>query len=220
MTLKMPNPKFDKKRPVSWSAISSFEYDPSQWHRKYVIHGKCSKELCLVNEEGRKCPLKETSVEMEFGKMVGKKFETDIFYLPELGRLSRMEYPFHVSFSNIPLIGFADSFCDKTNKKLLELKTGVKKWDQKRVDNHKQIDMYLLMNYLINKVKPEDVECRLAWLPTKKIMNKNLTTEILFVDPLIPKIFKTTRTMVDILNFGNKIKKVVSDMEKYAIAHD
>lgn len=209
--------QFNKDRPVSWSQISSFEYSPEQWHKKYVLHGKCTKELCLMIEEGRKCPLKETSVEMEFGKMVGERLASDPLYLPEVPRLSKYEHPFKVSWKGIPLVGYADNFCEMTKRKIYEFKTGVKKWDQKRVDGHGQLDMYALQNYLIESIRPEEVELTLVWLPTKKTMQKTLKTEISFVEPIVPQIFKTKRTMVQCLEFANRIERTVKEMEKYAL---
>ena len=44
------------KKPISWSSISSFNYDKKQWYRSYVL--------------GIKDP---PSKEMEFGSYIGKK---------------------------------------------------------------------------------------------------------------------------------------------------
>lgn len=192
---------FNKTRPISWSAISSFEYSPEQWYKKYVL-----------NEP------QDTSREMEFGKVIGKKLETDPTFLPMIERHSKMEHPFNVVFNKIPLVGYADSFCDKTHKKLSEFKTGKKAWDQKRADHHGQIDMYLLMNYITKKIKPEDVDITLVWMPTQD----NGDFSISFVEPIEKniKIFKTKRTMTDILRFGQRINSVYKAMEDYCQNHD
>lgn len=190
---------FLKKRPLSWSAISSFEYDPAQWHKRYVLNEK-----------------DEPSKEMVFGSLIGKKIEKDSSYIPEIIRHSKMEHPFKVVFDGIPLVGYADSFCDRTFRKLLEIKTGKKAWDQKRVDGHGQLDMYLLMNFITNKIRPEDVEISLCWLPTKE----NGDFSISFIEPVKPKIFKTKRTMKQILEFGAKINRIVKEMEEYAKRHE
>jgi len=187
--------EFLKNRPLSWSAISSFEYDPSQWYESYIL-GKRS-----------------SSREMEFGSMIGKKLETDPTFLPMIERHSKMEHPFNVVFNKIPLVGYADTFCDKTNKKLGEFKTGKKAWNQKRVDEHGQLTMYCLMHYITHKVKPEDVDITLVWMPTQD----NGDFSISFVEPIEKniKIFKTKRTMMQILAFGSRINKVIKEMEDY-----
>lgn len=191
-------------RPLSWSSMSSWEWDPKEWALKYL--------------EG-----KETSpnAEMIFGSKIGKKLETDPSFLPMIPRHSKMEHAFNVSLSGILLVGYADSFCTKTNKKLSEFKTGVKTWDKKRVDEHGQLTMYCLMNYITNKIKPEDVEIQLAWMPTKREETGNFEVTISFIEPIEEniKIFKTKRTMVDILKFAAYIKEIHKQMQSYALAY-
>lgn len=192
-----------KARPLSWSSISSFEYDPKKWARSYL--------------DG----IKESSPEMEFGSAIGKKLEIDPTFLPQIPRHSKMEHAFNVSLSGILLTGFADSFCTVTNKKLAEFKTGVKKWDQKRVDEHHQLTMYVLMHYVTTKIPPEEVDIQLVWMPTQKHETGDFMTKISFVEPIEEniKIFKTRRTMVDILKFADKIKRTYEEMCEYALKY-
>lgn len=189
-----------QNRPLSWSAISSFEYDKEQWYKRYILNEK-----------------QAPSREMEFGKMIGKKLETDPTFLTMIPRYSKMEHPFNVVFNGIPLIGYADTFCDITNKKLGEFKTGKKSWEKKRVDGHGQLDMYLLMNFVTHKIKPEDMEIFLAWMPTQE----NEDFSISFVEPIEQniKIFQTKRTMQDILLFGKRIKDTVEAMQRSVDNH-
>lgn len=194
--------KFLEGRPLSWSAISSFDYDPEQWYQRYVLGEKSSE-----------------TVEMKFGKVVGERLASDPTYLPQVPRLSKYEHPFVVTYKKIKLVGYGDSFCDITKKKLFEYKTGVKPWTQKRADEHGQITIYLFMHYLVEKIRPEEMLCKLVWLPTKKKMNPNLTTEISFVEPVVPKIFTTKRTLIQVLFFGKKIEETVKAMEQYARNH-
>lgn len=192
---------FDKTRPLSWSAISSFEYDPEQWYKKYVL-----------KEED------PASKEMLFGSLIGKQLEKNSSFLPSIIRHSKMEHCFKVTFGKIPLVGYADSFCTITNRKLAEYKTGKKAWDQKRVDEHGQLTMYCLMNYITEKISPEEIDITLIWMPTQE--NGDFT--ISFVEPIEEniKIFKTKRTMQDILKFGARIKSTVKAMEEYAQNHE
>lgn len=192
---------FDKTRPLSWSAISSFEYDPEQWYRKYVLNQK-----------------DDETKEMMFGKALATALEKGTCDIPDLVKKlpHTKEHPFKVMFGKIPLIGFADDFDNKTFTSLNEVKTGKKPWTQKRVDEHGQFDMYLLMNYITNKVKPEDVDCMLHWLPTQE----NGDFSISFVNPITVYSFSTKRTMQDILNFGSKINTIYKEMEKYCQNHE
>lgn len=188
-----------KARSFSWSQLSSFEYDRDQWYRRYWL-GEESYE----------------TEEMKFGKLIGERLASDPKFLPDVPRLSKFEHGFKVMFGKIPLVGYADSYCHLTKKKLKEYKTGVKAWDQKRVNEHGQIDMYLLMHFITEKIKPEEVECELVWLPTKRTEDGDFKVKIEFVEPCIPQRFKTKRTMSDILAFGARINRTYKEMEAYA----
>ncbi len=202
------NKTFDKSRPLSWSSISSFEYNPEQWYKKYVL--------------GETLPI---TPELIFGKIFADSCEARTPLAP-ITMLSQMEHPFAVVFGKIPLVGYADTFCKETLKNTGEFKTGVKKWDQKRVDDHGQITMYALMNYITNKVKPDECEFFLEWIPTKKVDIENgdfkgydYRVEFASNPPEVHH-FKTKRTMQDLLNFGTYINKVYKEMENYCIAHN
>lgn len=210
-----------KKRPLSWSAISSFEYDPEQWYQKYIVHGPCIRGdektgFCFIAKMySFVCPVIAKSKEMDFGSLIGKKLETNPKFLPIVPRHNKMEHEFKCKFGKLELVGYSDSFCLITLKKLAEYKTGKKAWDQKRVDEHGQLTMYLLMHYLITKIKPEDMEeIMLVWMPTQD----NGDFSISFIEPIEKniKIFYTKRTMMDILQFGKRINSVVKQMEEYA----
>lgn len=203
-------PHWKKNRPLSWSAISSFMWNPEQWHDRYI--------MCLEQTPSK---------EMIFGKYVGEKLASDPFYLPEVERYDTFEYKLECKFQGIPLVGYIDSsLLDLIRHK--EYKTGKKLWDKKRADSHGQITMYSLMIYLIHKIKPEDIEWHLVWLPTQDKPNDqddlatflNSKPEIEFVDPFEHHVFTTKRTMKDILEFGNTIKKTYKLMEEYANNHD
>lgn len=193
-------PKMDLTRALSWSALSSFEYNKEQWYKKYVLGIEQIK-----------------TAELEFGSMIGKRLEIENSFLPMITRQSAMEYGFNVVFDGIPLIGFADSFCDKTFKKLEEYKTGKKKWTQERADEHGQITMYLLMNFITHKIRPDEVQCTIHWMPTQD----NGDFSISFIEPIEEKIkqFKTKRTMQQMLEFAQRLKKVYKEMQIYSNNH-
>ncbi len=193
---------FDKSRPLSWSAYSSFKFDKEQWYRKYV--------LGLKQEENK---------EMIFGKTLATALENGTCDISDLVKKLpfKKEHPFQVKFGKIPLIGFADDFDTSTFKVLNEVKTGRKEWTQKRADEHGQFDMYLLMNWISNKIKPEDVECALHWLPT--VESDDFRT-VSFVQPIQVHSFQTKRTMGQIINFGSDINRTYREMEEYCQFHD
>jgi hypothetical protein len=207
--------EFIESREVSWSFISSFEYSPIQWYKSYVLK------------------IKTTSPEMEFGSMIGKKLETDPTFLPMIPRQRKMEYKFKALYNGfdypINLVGFGDSFgeigftgnMDDVNftHALEEFKTGVKEWNQKRVDEHGQITMYCFMKHLSHGIMPEKIHCRLWWMPTRRIEHGDFTVEINFVKNMKPIPFVTSRTTRDIMMFGMRINKVLKEMEEYCINH-
>ena len=192
--------EFLKKRPLSWSAISSFEYDPEQWYKRYVLNEK-----------------QPDSKEMIFGKELALSIENNTCVVPNLLKVlqKKKEHPFKVVFNGIPMVGYADAFCDKSFKYIDEVKTGKKVWTQKRADEHGQITMYVLMNYITNKVLPEEVSCALHWIPTEE--NGNYSID--FVRPVTFHTFYTKRSMKDMLLFGARINKTVKEMEQYVLRH-
>ena len=199
--------EFLKKRPLSWSSISSFEYDPEQWYQGYILG------------------VKSISPELLFGAKFANSCEKRKPLRP-VTMLSEMEHGFKVVFNGIPLVGFADTYCKVSKKKIGEYKTGVKKWDKKRVDEHGQITMYALMNYISHRIRPEDTRFFLEWIPTIKITQENGDYSkfdyTIDFDPEYekPVHFDTKRTMADILAFGSRINKVIAEMELYVRNHD
>lgn len=194
--LKYP---MNSKRPLSWSQISQFEYDKEAWYRSYVL--------------GQKDP---PSAEMLFGNRIGKQLETDPSFLPCVPRESHMEYKLVARLGKVDMVGYVDSFCPK-KLVLLEYKSGVPKWDQKRVDGHQQLDAYLLMLYLSKGIKPEQVSCKLIWMPTVRKENGDFTVTIDFVPDIEKniKVFETKRTTRDVLEFGVKINRILKEMEEF-----
>jgi len=182
-----------KDRPLSWSAISSFYYNPEDWYDKYIL-----------NIKGKTTP------EMEFGKLFAKSCEERKPLAP-VTLYSITEHPLKVDFGGIPLIGYLDTY--EPVKAFIDHKTGAKKWDSKRANEHGQLKMYSLMLYLLYKVKPEDLQVGIEWVQTQK--KDNIVT---LVEPIIVHRFDVKITMADILKFGNYIKVTVDKMQRYAQA--
>lgn len=184
---------FFKTRPLSWSAISSFEYDKEKWYETYIL-GK-----------------RQTSKEMTFGSMVDKRIQDDPKFLPDLPRYPLMQYDMKVKFGDIMLTGRPDGL-DLDNFLLADYKTGKNKWDKKRADETGQLTMYLLLVYVTHKIPPEKFDCMIHWLPTQE--NGDFT--ITFKKKMKHQTFKTKRNMTDLLRFGVRINKITQEMIDYA----
>jgi len=184
-------PPFPYDRPISWSQLSSFKYSPSGWYRSYVLEQK------------------STSPEMIFGSMVDKQIQEDSNYLPEIKRLTHLQYELKAEFNGLQLLGYPDAL-DLDNPEIRDYKTGRKPWNKKRADETGQLTMYLLMIYQTLGIKPEEFKCYIDWIPTH-IKDK----EVCFVEPFSVKTFKTKRTLTDILKFGQFILESRAKMIEY-----
>lgn len=186
----------DKTRALSWSSISSFEYNKEQWFDTYIL-GK-----------------RQETAALSFGSLVDKKLQDDPAYLPEIVRLPLLQHKMNAMFGKIPLVGVADGF-DRAGHKLLDYKTGKVVWNQKRADETGQLTMYCLLLYITEKIKPEEMDLSIIWLETCE----NGDFSISFKEPLIVRTFETKRTMKQILTFGMKINKTYREMEEYVKGH-
>jgi hypothetical protein len=194
----MDKPKFDIKehlrnRPLSWSQLSSFEYDPEQWYQSYIMG------------------VRQQSKEMDFGSYVDKRLQDDPTFLPDVPRYEHMQYKMRAKLGWIPLVGIPDGLDLTTERKVIaDFKTGKKKWDKKRADETGQLTFYLMLLYFTERHAPEDFECRIHWIPTE---DKGDFTVGLAGDKV--HTFVTKRTMQDIAVFAARIKKTVAEMESY-----
>lgn len=181
-------------RPLSWSAMSSFEWNKEQWYKRYILKER-----------------EEPSSAMLFGKEIGQKLAADSSFLPAVPRLPVFEYKVTGTIASIPLVGYLDAF-DKDNKKVLEFKTG-KKWDKKKADTHGQIDLYCALLYEMHKILPSELDIRIVWLATEQ--NTNFETQ--FITDMKPVIFTVKKSMNDIINMHTRVKKTVQAMNEYVI---
>lgn len=187
-----------KDRPFHWSQISSWQYNPEQWYQRYY--------LGLPEELSR---------EVIFGSMVDERIQVDPTFIPSLERYPIQQHQMSVMYNGIRLNGTADHF-DRKGRRLKDDKTGKKLWDKKRADETGQLTMYLLLLYISEKIKPEEMRCFIDWLPT--IEDGDFS--IKFRDsPPKPITIETKRTMTDILNFAAYINSVRKEMEAYAKSH-
>lgn len=183
---------FSVDRPLSWSAISTFEYDREQFYQKYWL--------------GEKSPdTKETL----FGKMVGERLASDPDFLPQVPRRPIFEHGIRADVAGLPIIGYLDTY--EKGVGFDEFKTGKKPWNQERVDNHGQITMYFLLLYLAEQLTPDELQAALHWLPTQDMGDFTID----FVDDKDVKSFPTTRTMRQLLEFGTFIHQKHKEMLEF-----
>ncbi len=187
-------------RPFSWSNFSSFrDYDKEEWYNNYIL--------------GKKSP---PNARMTFGSLVGKRIETDKTYIPQLLRGGIMEYEVRVKMGDIELVGYMDQYF-VNEKEIHEYKTGgANSWNQKKVDNHQQLDFYSLLLYLRDKTKPEEISFNLFHLHTEEKGDFSIG----FVKPFTLNHYKTKRTTKQVLMFASEIVRIRKDMEKYILNHE
>jgi len=189
---------------LRWSAISSWDYSKEQWFDTY---GRPLLGLPAIEQK---------SPQLSFGTYVDDKLQEDDSFIPSHPRYPIRQHVMKVMYGGIELTGKLD-WADFDKHQLWDTKTGVQPWTKKRADEHGQLTMYLMMLYIANKkIKPEEWELGIHWIPTKKTETGDFKTIIDFRDnPIVPFSFPTKRTMLDILKFGGKIKNTAALMEKY-----
>ena len=183
------------KRPLSFSQLNSWEYDPSQWYDSYVLNKRTPPTPAML-----------------YGNVVGDSIGTPDSLVPELVTPGVKEYKLTAELDGIKLIGYADAYCPDTLV-LHENKTSETKgrWTQGKADKHKQIDMYLLMLYLSEGIPPERVTCYLNFIQTRP---SGLGYRL--HDPVRWKQFLVkTKTLADLDAFTVYIHDTVKAMQEY-----
>lgn len=186
------------KRPLSWSQLSSFEYNPEQWFASYMLNEK------------------QSSREMTFGSVIDKRFQNDPTFYPEISRGEHMQFKLTAVVDGIPLVGFPDILAMKLSKLLADLKTGKKLWDQKRADETGQLDFYLLLIWEMFKMRPEEFDLYIHWLQTQD----NADFSIGLVKGCKPVSIRTKRTMVHVLKMRKRIATRTKEMKEYVKNHE
>lgn len=184
-----------KSKPLSWSSLSSWDYDKNQWARKYL--------------DGISDP---PNSQMLFGNEIGNKIANDPTFLPEVLRYKQFEKGLGGKIGDIELIGFLDSFCPK-HKYFKEYKTSsnTKRWTKKTTNEHGQLDFYYLLIWLNYSVAPENIDCELFYIPVEEGQDFRMKLS----DAPIQS-FKVKKTVLDILKFGKFIQKTYKEMEIFA----
>lgn len=197
--------KFLEGRPLSYSALNSFSDpqwgNPEKWYQSYI--------------KG----VRQSSKEMTFGSDIDTKFQKDPTFVPEIPRYDCFQYKvasvLEIGKNKIPLTGFIDQYKSTPRHAVRDLKTGKNPWTQKKADETDQLTFYALTLWLIHRIKPEDIDFYIDWLPTYERADLSIGLVI----PVVPVIFKTKRTMSQVGVLHKKIKETLPKMEKYVNEH-
>jgi len=143
----------------SWSQHSLFKSSKLQFYKKYVL----GEELHLpAFDKGKEfANYRETKEIPHFVKDPLLKAVSD--GIPEIGIV---ETKIEVAMNDINLLCYIDE-CAEDFTEFNEYKTGKGIWNQKMVDNHKQLDFYALAIYLHSDgILPK---CKLYWIETEEV---------------------------------------------------
>jgi len=184
-----------KKRPLSFSQLSSWEWDKEQWYNSYILGIREPATPGMI--AGNK-----------FGDMIGTKE----FPIPELQDIGTKEYKLEGNIDDIYMVGYADGY-DPYKLILHENKTSdnLNRWNQKKVNEHGQLTMYLLLLYLSEKVKPEEVTVFLNFIPLER--GGDMIYRL--PEPAVYHQFPTKRTGVQLLQYAQYIADTVKAMDEY-----
>lgn len=185
---------------LSWSSMNVFEsYDKEEWYQRYYL--------------GKKG---EINPAMAAGICIGERLAIDPTYLPEVPKYPIYEHSITVKFGNITLTCHIDGY-DPDVPEIGEYKTtqNKKRWTKESVKDWGQLSFYSLCLFLHDDINPRDLKMSLTSIPV--IMNGDFKVER-SNDPI--QIIPTSRTMLEILQFGVRIKKVYKEMELFIKNHE
>lgn len=181
-----------EKRALSHSQLASFEYNPDEWYKSYILNIKSPP-----------------TPEMQAGSRIGDLIGTPDSPIPDLTPPGVKEFELHGQWEGISFVGYADHYCPNMCV-LHENKTSPNKsrWSQKKVDEHKQLTMYAFLLNLQYGVEPEDIEMYLNFIPVALVG--------VSYQPLPNwRQFETRRTTKDVDAYKDYVIETVEAMERY-----
>jgi len=186
-------------RDYSWSQHSSFLWNKQQWFSKYIKDIKDDQTKAMI-----------------FGNVVGDTLGTPTSMVPSLAfhKKAIKEYKLNPKLGTLKLLGYCD-FYTPAILHLDENKTSANptKWNKMSVQKHDQLTMYALMLMLQDKVQPENLTMKLHYIPVEE---HPITEDLFLPNPEVFFSFPASRTLQQVLAFGNEIKLVRKAMKKYA----
>ena len=185
-----------QERPLSWSSLSSWNYDKEAWAKKYLLG---------ITEP--------PNAAMTAGKRIGELLATIPSFLPLVPRYGVFEKELKVKFGSIPLIGYLDSYDPDTNA-FFEYKTYTKdgKWSQKIANAHGQIKMYKAMLYMLYDVPIDKIGCELVAIQVQESGDFKMS---LAKTPI--QIYEVKHTKMQVLDFLSSVQKQYKEMCAYAL---
>lgn len=186
------------KRPLSWSAISSFVYNKEEFFDKYVL--------------GKK---PESNNKMLFGNEIGARLSSDPKFLPEISRYKIYEKCLTAKLGDISLIGFLDNYDPKTHA-FHEFKTSssTTRWTEKSAKEHGQLLFYKFLLYKNYGIDPSKIKCTLFYIPVEETGDFSMK---LSNEPI--QSFEVEHSITDIIKFAGYIKKTYEEMADYVKKH-
>lgn len=179
-------------RPLSWSQLQSFHYNPDDWYASYVLGERQAPNSLMLA-----------------GSRIGDAIGTPDSPIEELSDIGVKEYTVKATIDGIPIVGHLDGW-DSTALTLSENKCSDKKgrWTQGKADKHGQIDMYLILLREQDGVDPESVTSLLNFIHLKQ-------TGVDYAPSGQWRQFTTKRTREQLDCFIEDMKQTVELMERY-----
>lgn len=186
-------------RPLSWSQLQAFQYNPADWYANYILGVKEPPNSLMLA-----------------GSRIGDAIGTDTSPIDNTLVPGTKEYTVTGTVDGISMIGHLDHW-DSATLTLNENKCSDKKgrWTQKKVDDHGQITMYVMLLEQQDGVKVEDVTCYLNFILLEQV---GVSYDV--GNPPVLRRFQTRRTKEQVTQFMEDTKRIVALMHEYAEARE
>lgn len=191
---------------MSWSSLDLYERSPKRWVELYVrgqeVHFNKNGQAGI--DLGRKLATALESKDLSGDPTID-------LTIKRMPRFERFEVELSPTLqqgkgeNGIPLLGRVDNATPDLSG-FKEYKQGTTAWTQAKADSHGQITFYSMMIYLTNGKLPTDIE--LVWMPTER--RPDGSTELIGD----VHVFKTQRTMADVLRMMLRVRKAWAGMER------
>ena len=141
---------------ISFSQIELWIKAPETYRKKYYAKDP---------------PQYTQSPEMAFGNEVTLAMERGEDWVSFIPRYETFEHEMIFDIEGVPILAYIDNI-DLNTMTFREQKTGRTPWTQKKVDKHKQLDIYSLG--LQEKFGKINDKCELIWVKTEKTPKKKM----------------------------------------------
>jgi hypothetical protein len=143
MTIMLPKPY------ISFSQLALFSQNKEQYRKQYYEQQYSG-----------------SSPELRYGSHVHKLYENNDPSVSHLPRYDIPEKRFEVTIEGIQVVGIIDSL-SSFDLSFIDLKSGAKKWTEKKVTQHKQLPFYAMILSAIHE--QYEYNSSILWVGTRKI---------------------------------------------------